>query len=131
MSTLDGTGNGYGDGHGKGEGYGNGTGNGKGYGKGNGDGNGKGYGDGNGYVYGNGTGYGDGDGDGYGKGYGNGYGDGEAILEEMGIPKALHHLFLPLSNETLELANSLLNCNTSLEYESILGILELRRDVIA
>jgi hypothetical protein len=84
---------------------------------------------------GDGTGYGDGDGDGYGKGYGkgygNGYGDGEAILEEMGIPKALHHLFLPLSNETLELANSLLNCNTSLEYESILGILELRRDVIA
>jgi hypothetical protein len=50
-------------------------------------------------------------------------------LEEMGIPNTLHHLFLPLSNESLELANILLNCNTSLEYESILGILELRRDV--
>jgi hypothetical protein len=50
-------------------------------------------------------------------------------LEEMGIPNALKYLFLPLSNETLELANALLSCNTSLEYESILGILELRRDV--
>jgi hypothetical protein len=50
-------------------------------------------------------------------------------LEEMGIPNALKHLFLPLSNETLELANILLNCNTALEYESILGILELRNDI--
>jgi hypothetical protein len=119
MSTLDGygdgDGNGYGNGHGIGNG--NGTGYGYGYGYGNGDGNGNGYGD----------GYGDGDGNGYGNGNGNG--DGEAILEEMGIPKALKHLFLPLSNESLELANTLLSSNTSLEYESILGILELRRDV--
>ena len=79
-----------------------------------------GYGDGDGY--GNGYGYGNGDGNGNGNSY------GEAILEEMGIPKDLHHLFLPLSNETLELANILLNCNTSLEYESILGILELRNE---
>ena len=106
MSTLDGDGYGYG--------YGNGYGYDNGYGNGNGDGNGTGNGTGNGY--------------GNGKGYGSGYGDGEAVLEEMGIPNALKHLFLPLSNETLELANTLLNCNTSLEYESILGILELRND---
>jgi hypothetical protein len=70
--------------------------------------------------------------DSYGNDFSNGNGTGgevEAILEEMGIPNALKYLFLPLSNETLELANILLNCNTSLEYESILGILELRRDV--
>ena len=72
---------------------------------------------------------GNGDGNGYGNGNGHGDGDGEAILEEMGIPNALKHLFLPLSNETLELANILLNCNTALEYESILGILELRNDI--
>ena len=67
------------------------------------------------------------DGYGYRDGDGNGY--GEAILEEMGIPNALKYLFLPLSNESLALANTLLSSNTSLEYESILGILELRRDV--
>ena len=126
-----GNGDGYGNGngYGNGYGYGNGHGKGEGYGNGHGDGNGDGDGDGTGYGYG--TGNGDGDGDGYGDGYGNGDGDGngEAILEEMGIPNTLHHLFLPLSNESLELANILLNCNTSLEYESILGILELRRDV--
>jgi hypothetical protein len=123
MSTLDGygygNGDGYGDGYGNGNGYGNGYGNGNGYGDGDGYGNGSGYGNGNGNGYGYGKGNGDGDGD----------GNGEAILEEMGIPNTLHHLFLPLSNESLELANTLLSCNTSLEYESILGILELRRDV--
>ena len=96
---------------------------------------GKGNGNGYGFGYGNGDGYGNGNGYGDGYGYGNSYGNGnsnsygEAVLKEMGIPNALKYLFLPLSNETLELANILLNCNTSLEYESILGILELRNDI--
>jgi hypothetical protein len=127
--------NAAGHGLGRGTGAGLGTSNGAGYGYGNSDGgdvgngtNGSGIGGSTGFSCDDGTGFGQGHADGNGMGHGYGYSDDHVdLLSALALPLQYYRLF-PQTNGGLLLADRFVNVTTSLEQESMLGILELRSD---